>query len=180
MGKNLTKRQREILDFITEFIETNNFAPSLREIGDNFHLSSPATIHAHIDNLKRKGFLKSNFNEARSIELAPVKINLAQAIELPLAGLITAGEPIEAVETSEAIAVPADLIGDEANSYVLKVKGESMIEEGITQAASLHLGVSTLNILESMGHAYFSPLRLKEDITDYSEQIQPQMAVKAF
>jgi len=67
-----------------------------------------------------------------------------------------------------------------ANAFNIKCWMNSMIEEGITQAASLHLGVSTLNILESMGHAYFSPLRLKEDITDYSEQIQPQMAVKAF
>lgn len=131
MGKNLTKRQREILDFINEFIEQNGYAPSLREIGGNFRLSSPATIHAHVENLKSKGFLKTGYNEARSIELVKTKVDWARAIELPLAGLITAGEPIEAVEENETIAVPADFVTDAANSYVLKVKGESMVEDGI-------------------------------------------------
>ncbi len=131
MGKNLTKRQRQILDFITEYVNKNGYAPSLREIGENFNLSSPATIHAHIENLKSKGFLKTSYNEARSIELVLAEVNWAQAIELPLAGLITAGEPIEAVEEKEKIAVSADFVKDKANSYVLKVKGESMIDEGI-------------------------------------------------
>jgi repressor LexA len=131
MGTNLTKRQRQILDFITEFVGKNGYAPSLREIGEHFKLSSPATIHAHIDNLKKKGFLKTSYNEARSIELVPTEVNWAQALELPLAGLITAGEPIEAIEEKETIAVPADFVADKANSYVLRVKGESMIEDGI-------------------------------------------------
>lgn len=131
MGENLTKRQRQILDFITEFVDQNNYAPSLREIGEHFGLSSPATIHVHIDNLKKKGFLKTSYNEARSIEIAPAEVNWAQAIELPLAGLITAGEPIEAVEDNETIAVPSDFVTDKDNSYVLRVKGESMIEDGI-------------------------------------------------
>lgn len=137
MGNNLTKRQREILDFITEFMNDNGYAPSIREIGDNFNLSSPATIHVHLENLRNKGFLKTSFNEARSIEimksteLLKTGVNWAQALELPLMGLITAGEPIEAIEEHETIAVPADFVRDSANSYVLKVKGESMIEEGI-------------------------------------------------
>ncbi len=131
MGKNLTKRQREILDYVTEFVNENGFAPSIREIGNHFDLNSPATIHAHLENLKSKGFLKTSFNEARSIELTKIKTNWLSAVELPLAGLITAGEPIEAVENNETIAVPADFVADKANSYVLKVKGESMIDEGI-------------------------------------------------
>jgi len=131
MGNNLTKRQRQILDFITNFINDNGYAPSIREIGDNFDLSSPATIHAHIENLKNKGLLNTSYNEARSIELIPAEVNWSQAIELPLVGLITAGEPIEAIEEHETIAVPADFVSDNVNSYVLKVKGESMIEEGI-------------------------------------------------
>lgn len=131
MGDNLTKRQRQILDFITDFLNEHGYAPSLREIGENFNLSSPSTVHAHIENLKQKGFLQTSYNEARSIELKKVKINWSQAIELPLAGLITAGEPIEAIEEKESIAVPADFVSDQINSYVLKVKGESMIEEGI-------------------------------------------------
>ena len=131
MGDNLTKRQRQILDFISDFLNQNGYAPSLREIGEHFNLSSPATVHAHVENLKQKGFLKSAYNEARSIELNQIKVNWSQAIELPLAGLITAGEPIEAVEEKESIAVPADFVSDKINSYVLKVKGESMIEDGI-------------------------------------------------
>jgi len=131
MGTQLTKRQRQILDYITGFVSDNGYAPSLREIGENFNLSSPATIHAHIENLKKKGFLSTSYNEARSIELVPAKANWAQALELPLAGLITAGEPIEAVEEKETIAVPADFVRDMVNSYVLRVKGESMIEDGI-------------------------------------------------
>ena len=131
MGKNLTKRQRQILDFINDFIKKNDYAPSLREIGAYLNLSSPATIHTHIDNLKKKGFLKSSFNEARSIELVPTEVNWSKAVEIPLAGLITAGEPIEAVEQKETIAVPVDFVNDQINSYVLKVKGESMVDEGI-------------------------------------------------
>lgn len=131
MGDNLTKRQRQILDFINDFSHENGYAPSLREIGEHFNLSSPATVHAHIENLKRKNLLKNSYNEARSIEVLPIKINWVAALELPLAGLITAGEPIEAVEEKESIAVPSDFVKDEANSYVLKVKGDSMIGEGI-------------------------------------------------
>jgi len=131
MGKNLTKRQREILDFVNDFLKDKGYAPSLREIGDHFGLTSPATIHTHIQNLRDKGFLKTSLNEARSIELVPAQVRWTQAIELPLVGLITAGEPIEAVEENETIAVPTDFVNDDANSYVLKVKGESMIDEGI-------------------------------------------------
>lgn len=130
MSNNLTKRQREILDFITDFINKKSYAPSIREIGDHFGLSSPATVHAHIENLKEKGFLKTSYNEARSIELAPMNISFA-AIELPLVGLITAGEPIEAIEEKDTIAVPTDFVTDRSNSYVLRVKGKSMIEDGI-------------------------------------------------
>lgn len=131
MGEQLTKRQREILDFITDFIGDNKYAPSIREIGEHFQLSSPATIHAHIENLKTKGFLKSAYNEARSIEVVPIDMSWTRALELPLAGLIAAGEPIEALQGDETISVPENYVKDPANSYVLKVKGDSMIEEGI-------------------------------------------------
>lgn len=131
MTSNLTKRQRQILDFINDFTRKHGYAPTVREIGEYFDLSSPATVQAHLDNLKAKGFLKKSVNEARSIELVETNVNWAEAIELPLAGLITAGEPIEAIEDTETIAVPADFVTDSFNSYVLKVKGESMIEDGI-------------------------------------------------
>lgn len=131
MGNNLTKRQREILDFINEFIAKNHYSPSVREIGDHFDLSSPATVHVHIENLKKKGFLSNSYRESRSIELIKNGIDFAEAIELPLAGLITAGEPIEALEDNETMAVPTDFVIDAENSFVLKVEGESMIEDGI-------------------------------------------------
>ncbi|PLX28166.1 repressor LexA [Candidatus Parcubacteria bacterium] len=132
MGNQLTKRQREILDFVTNFIDSNGFSPSIREIADHLNLSSPATIHVHLDNLRKKGFLKKgSHNEARSIELVVAQPEFSAGIELPLLGLITAGEPIEAIEDNETIGVPVDFVTDAANSYVLRVKGESMIEEGI-------------------------------------------------
>lgn len=131
MGNNLTKKQRQILDFITEFTRDHGYAPALREIGRHFNLSSPATIHAHVRALEQKQMLKTSFNRARSIEIVPTAVNWTASLELPLVGLITAGEPIEAVEEKDIIAVPADFVTDSANSYVLKVKGESMIEEGI-------------------------------------------------
>lgn len=127
---NLTKRQSEILDFIKSFVMDYDYAPSYREIGDAMGISSTATIHQHVQALKGKGFLRSDASEARSISLTKKVMKLGKTIELPLVGLITAGEPIEAVEQNETIGVPADLIKDE-NSYVLKVKGESMIDEGI-------------------------------------------------
>lgn len=131
MPTNLTKRQKQILDYITNFTKKNGYAPSYREIGDHFGLASPATIHGHIQALQKKGYLKTGFNEARSIELVEMDTDFVEVAVLPLVGMVTAGEPIEAYEQNETIAVPADFVVDRANSYVLKVKGESMIEDGI-------------------------------------------------
>ena len=126
---SLTKRQKEILDYVNEFIEEHGYAPSYREIGKHFGLSSTATVCEHVQTLEQKGYLKTAPNEVRSIEI--IEENITKAFNLPLMGLITAGEPIEAVEQKERIAIPQDLIKDEAKSYVLKVKGQSMIDEGI-------------------------------------------------
>ena len=131
MSKQLTKRQKEILNFITQFSEEKGYAPSYREIGEYFELRSPATIHDHIQALKNKGYLKASFNEARSMELIAADKDFSRSIDLPLLGIISAGEPIEAVMQYETVAVPAEFRIDRFNSYVLKVKGESMIEEGI-------------------------------------------------
>lgn len=125
---NLTKKQKEILDFVTQFIQSNDYAPSYREIADYFGLSSTATVHEHIKSLEDKGLITSSHNAARSLEV--INQRFGKSIELPLVGLITAGEPIEAIEEHESLAVPQSFVRDE-NSYVLKVKGESMIEEGI-------------------------------------------------
>ena len=130
MGKDLTKRQQEIINYIIEYTKEHEYAPSFREIGEEFGLSSPATVHKHVEALREKGFLKSDFNEARSLELTSKVWKLGKSIELPLMGLIQAGQPIEAVEDNQTIAVPMDLVRDQ-NSFVLQVTGQSMIEDGI-------------------------------------------------
>ncbi len=129
--QKLTKRQRQILDFVTDYQRRVGYSPSYREIAENFDLSSTATIHEHVKSLEDKGFLTTGRNEARSIELVRMEPVWAQAFELALAGLITAGEPIEAIEEHETISIPASLVRDPEASFALKVKGESMIEDGI-------------------------------------------------
>jgi len=131
MSDTLTKRQKEILDFINDYTGEHGYAPSYREIGQNFGLTSSATVAEHVQTLRSKGYLNYEEGEARSIEVVELPNLFAKAFNLPLVGLITAGQPIEAVEQKETFAVPATLVKDEANTYVLKVKGESMIEEGI-------------------------------------------------
>src|SRR5512142_2262394 len=125
----LTKRQREILDFLNEFIQQHGYAPSLEEIGRRFGLSSLATVHKHLTNLQEKGFIKRAWNRSRSVELVPTRVG-GRAIELPLLGFVAAGAPIEAVATTESISVPEDLVG-KRETYVLPVRGDSMPAEQI-------------------------------------------------
>lgn len=125
----LTKRQREILDYLNDFIQQHGYAPSLEEIGRRFNLSSLATVHKHLTNLQDKGFIKRAWNRSRSVEVVPTRLG-ARAIELPLLGYVAAGSPIEAVVGNETLAVPEDLVG-KRESYVLKVRGDSMIDEQI-------------------------------------------------
>jgi repressor LexA len=125
----LTKRQREILDFLDEFIQRHGYAPSLEEIGRRFGLSSLATVHKHLTNLQDKGFIRRAWNRSRSVELVPTRTG-GRAVELPLLGYVAAGSPIEAVASAESIAVPEDLVG-KRDTYVLRVRGDSMIDEQI-------------------------------------------------
>jgi len=125
----LTKRQREILDYLGQFIEQHGYAPSLEEIGRRFGLSSLATVHKHLSNLQEKGFIRRTWNRSRSVEMVPARTG-SRAVELPLLGYVAAGAPIEAVATNETIAVPDDLVG-KRETYVLKVRGDSMIDEQI-------------------------------------------------
>jgi repressor LexA len=128
---SLTKKQAQVLVFIREYIDDHGYAPSYREIGEYFGLSSTATIHTHVQALVEKGEIKvGNEGEARSIELIAETPN-NPAVLLPLLGVITAGEPIEAVEDNETMAIPATFVLDGSNSFVLRVKGRSMIEDGI-------------------------------------------------
>jgi len=125
----LTKRQREILDYLNEFIAQHGYAPSLEEIGRRFGLSSLATVHKHLTNLQDKGCIKRAWNRSRSVELVPMRVG-GRAMELPLLGYVAAGAPIEAIAGTETIAVPEDLVG-KRDTYVLKVRGDSMIDEQI-------------------------------------------------
>ncbi len=126
----LTKRQKQILDFLNDYLEENGYAPSFEEIARHFRFSSLATVHEHLENLKRKGYIRKSYNESRSIELLPARMRVA-AVELPLYGTVAAGVPIEAIEDHETIAVPEDLLARGGHNYVLRVKGESMIDEQI-------------------------------------------------
>ena len=123
----LTKKQKLILDFITEFIASNGYAPSYREIGEHFGLSSVSTVAEHIDTLATKGYLSKEENEARSLQLTPSWDDAT--FEVPLMGIIAAGSPIQAIRTNETIDIPRDMMGPKV--FALKVRGDSMIEDGI-------------------------------------------------
>jgi len=127
----LTKRQREILDFIDGFVRFRGYSPSFEEIAENFGFRSLATVHEHLSNLQAKGYIRKNYNESRSIELVEGEMQI-RALELPLLGAVAAGYPIEAIEDQETICVPEDMVaGSVAGHYVLRVRGDSMIDEQI-------------------------------------------------
>ncbi len=123
----LTRRQREIYDFIRAFIAEHGYSPSLEEIGGHFGLSSVATVHKHVQHLVEKGLLRKAWNRSRSVEPAHEQ---ASSVTLPLLGTVAAGAPIEAIEVDEQIAVPSELVG-RGPCFVLRVRGDSMIEEHI-------------------------------------------------
>lgn len=126
----LTKRQKQILDYIKNYIKENDYAPCLEEIKRHFRLSSISTIHQHVETLITKGYLEKTENKARSIELSKKKKN-SNLVEIPLLGTITAGQPIETYEVPEKIKVSKNLLSKGGENFALKVSGNSMIEEGI-------------------------------------------------
>ena len=125
----LTKRQRQVLDYLNEFIEERGYAPSLEEIGQRFGLSSLATVHKHLTNLQEKGFIRRAWNRSRSVEVVPTRMG-ARALDLPMLGYVAAGTPIEAVVSAETVTVPEELVGA-LDTYALRVRGDSMIDEQI-------------------------------------------------
>jgi len=125
----LTRRQHEIYGFIREFVGERGYSPSLEEIGAHFGLSSVATVHKHVQHLAEKGYLRKAWNRSRSIE--PLEEADAGAVELPLLGSVAAGAPIEPIELEERIAVPRELVRRRGETFVLRVRGESMIDEQI-------------------------------------------------
>lgn len=126
---HLTKRQKEIFDFICEYLEREGYAPSLEEIGERFGLSSVATVHKHVQNLVDKGLLRKAWNRSRSLEIVRDETAPAGA-EIPLLGRVAAGRPIEAVATPDRITVPVDMIG-RRECFALRVSGDSMIDDHI-------------------------------------------------
>jgi repressor LexA len=125
---SLTKRQREILDYVDSFLDNYGYSPSFEEIAKFFGYSSLATVHEHLSNLEQKGFIRKDYNRSRSLTLVRAEGTLS--VELPLLGTVAAGLPIEAIEQQETIAVPHDMLRG-ANNYVLRVKGSSMVDEQI-------------------------------------------------
>jgi repressor LexA len=133
----LTKRQRQIYDFIAEFVENNGYSPSFEEIGAALGLSSLATVHKHINNLEAKKLLRRDYNRSRSIDVLPLPEGLpsrarplaVSGFELPLVGRIAAGRPIEQVETPETISLTDFTRAKDV--FVLQVMGESMQDEHI-------------------------------------------------
>lgn len=124
----LTKRQREIYDYLKSFLDKHGYAPSLEEIAAHFDLSSVATVHEHITNLEAKGVLRRDPNRSRAVELT--RPGLATAVELPLLGRVAAGEPLEAIVDEETIAVPEEMLGRD-ETFALRVSGDSMVDEHI-------------------------------------------------
>ena len=131
----ITRRQRQVYDYISRFVAEKGYSPSFEEIGHGLGLSSLATVHKHISNLEKKGLLTRDYNRSRSIDLLPPKGRLKQSmavntgVVLPLVGRIAAGQPIEAVENPETISL-ADFVRSK-EVFVLEVRGESMQDEHI-------------------------------------------------
>lgn len=125
----LTKRQREILDYLQHFVRVQGYAPSLTEIAAHFGLSSPATVHEHLKALESKGFIERGWNKKRSVTLLDQDAS-PEYQQIPLLGLIAAGRPVEAFLDNQSVAVPQDMVG-RRRCYALRVRGTSMIDEHI-------------------------------------------------
>jgi repressor LexA len=124
---HLTRRQKEILGYLKQHIGAFGYAPSLEEIGRHFHLSSVATVHKHLSNLEKKGFIRRSWNRSRSVEVVE---DVPAGHEIPLLGKIAAGRPIEAIREGESISIPPNMLG-RGRTYILQVAGDSMVDEGI-------------------------------------------------
>ena len=124
----LTKRQREILDYLRDFIADNGYAPSFDEVRQDFGYASLATVHEHLTNLQRKGYIRRSFRRSRSVEIEP---QVEPAAALPLLGTVAAGAPIEAIEDAGEMSIPGEMVRSGGEHFVLRVEGDSMIDEQI-------------------------------------------------
>ena len=134
-GKEITRRQQEVLDYIKKYIADHGYPPAIREICKGVNLSSPATVFVHMKNLERLGYIKTTSNKFRTIEIIGDNEYLEtneDVVKVPLLGKITAGSPITAIEQpNEFFDIPASLIPATATVFTLHVSGESMINAGI-------------------------------------------------
>lgn len=126
----LTKRQREILTYLGSYSDNFGYAPSFEEIAEEFNYNSLATVHEHLSNLERKGYIKRSYNESRAIEILPSQV-YPRAVELQVLGSVAAGLPIEVAAQGESICVPDSFVRKSGNHYVLRVRGQSMIDAQI-------------------------------------------------
>jgi repressor LexA len=153
----LTKRQKQVLDFLIDFLNHKGYAPSFEEIAQSLSLSSLATVHKHVQNLEQKGFIRRGYNQSRSIDVVAVPGRVPYAktarrslgarsraanalpaiadaalagLEFPLLGRIAAGQPVEAVANPETLSL-GDFARGKSNVFVLRVKGDSMVEDHI-------------------------------------------------
>ena len=133
--EKLTGRQNFILKVLKKLIAKNGYPPTVREIGEEANLSSPATIHFHLKKLEEKGYIKKDDNKNRTIEILVPNEDLEKnegVVDVPLLGKVTAGTPIEAIETpDEFFSLPISLVNTKNEVFTLKVSGESMINVGI-------------------------------------------------
>ena len=125
----VTKRQKEVIDFITAFVQRNGYSPSFEEIARGLDLKSLATVHKHITNLQNKGLLQRAHNRSRSIDVLPPRSRTRASERLPLMGRIAAGFPVEAMEAAETISL-GDITGNR-EVFALQVRGDSMRDEHI-------------------------------------------------
>ena len=133
--EKLTTRQEHILQIIKQLIAKNGYPPTVREIGKKANLNSPATIHFHLTKLEEKGYIKKDNSKNRTIEILVPNEYIEKeenVVDVPLLGKVTAGTPIEAIETpDEYFSLPANLINTKNDVFTLRVSGESMINVGI-------------------------------------------------
>jgi len=128
---NLTKRQKEILDFIRSYRDEQGISPTQREIREKFHLSSFGTVQKHLKRLEEKGALSRQWNRSRGISPSPAaNAQVRNSREVALLGSVAAGKPIEPFPDNEAIEVPSSLLG-KGEHFVLRVRGDSMVDDGI-------------------------------------------------
>ncbi len=138
MKKDLTDRQKDILGFIQEYVELNNFPPTYREIGQKFKIVSTFGVKRHIDALVKKGYLNSGNNLSRTLTLVvnnnPIKKEQTTILEIPVVGRVAAGQPILAEENIEGnIIIDKNFLGSRTECFGLKVRGDSMLNAGIME-----------------------------------------------